>query len=234
MLIPKPIKGESKRAFSAFQLYVELGDGRKYQEVARRYGCSTQNIENFAAKYHWQDRLAILIAEEAERAADAERQARLEYARKREALRLKHEAAVLSFADPIKAKLDQFAALPIVRQTMTKEVKDAEGRVTEQHITIEPAGINWASFSRVFADWDTRIRLALGMPTGKQEITGADGAVLASGGSAPIINLVVTRDAQSQKVRAIQKEFLEAHPEHPQAERFIREFRERDEGNGGE
>lgn len=234
MLIPKPLKGESRQAFRAFKTYIEMGEDRSYRKVAHRLGCSETNIEKFAARWEWQKRLHLLMAEEAERDAAAEKQARLEFARKREAMRLNHESRMLRLADGIYERLEQFQKLPIVKSSKTEEIKDAKGNTIAQTIIVEPSGMNWSSFARAFAELDTRVRLALGMATTKAELTGKDGAPLLAGSNAPIVNVSIVRDETSEKVRQIQKEFLEQHPEHPQAQRFLREFNgERDTGNGG-
>jgi hypothetical protein len=234
MLIPRPLKGESPQAFKAFKLYVELGDKRTFKEVARRLRCSCQNLTKFAMRWNWQDRLALLIAEEQERLIETERAAQLEHAKAREAMRLQHEMNVISFGDPIMAKLREFAAMPITQTTEVRRVRDEDtDQIIEQTFIVEPTTINWASFSKVFTDWDTRMRLVLGMPTTKHEVTGADGAPLGAASGGPLINLVITRDEHSDEARAMQKQFLETHPEHPQAQRFLREYNaEHDSGNG--
>jgi hypothetical protein len=234
MLIPKPLPGESKPAFRAFKLYCELPpDERSYRTVARRLQCSTENIRKFAARNRWQDRVTILMAEEQERIADAERAAALAAAKERERLRTRHIDRMLRLAEGCWEKLEQFRNLPIVKSRKTEEIKDDEGRVIQQTILVEPTNINWSSFARVTGELDKLTRLALGMPTGKTELTNVDGTPLAVGpGNQPIINVILTRDEQSEKVDAIQKEFLEAHPDHPQAARILREYGERNHGNG--
>jgi hypothetical protein len=232
MLIPKPLKGESRAAYRAFQTYVELGSVRTMQKVANRLSCSLQNIKRFAIRHKWPERLAMLVAEEAEREAEAERQARLEAAKEREQMRLSHEKRMLKLAESSWTRLEQFANLPVVRSRKVEEIKDPAGHTISQTIIVEPAGINWSSYARAVGEFDKIVRLVLGMPTGKQELVGADGAPLLQA-SAPVINVVVTRDETSDKVRGIQADYLREHPEHPQAERFLRQYEsERDAGNG--
>jgi hypothetical protein len=232
MLIPSPLKGESPTAFKAFKVYVELGHERTMKLVASRLACSLQNIKRFAIKHHWPDRLAILIAEEAEREAVAERQAKLDAAKKREQMRLNHEAYMYKLLETTRQRIEQFASLPIVKSKKIEEITDAEGRTIAQTILVEPSNMNWSSFVRALAQVDSSTRLLLGMPTGKTEVVGADGLPLLSGSNAPIINVVLTRDDQSDKVDAIQKEYLEQHSEHPQSQRILREYRDLDKGNG--
>jgi hypothetical protein len=233
MLIPQPLPKESKVAFGAFALYVELGDERSYREVARRLKCSLTNIANFAGKYDWQKRLANLIAEEAERALAAEKKAVEDAAKKREQMKLDHEKRMLEIGENSWARLEQFSKLPVVKSRKVEEIKDDDGRTISQTLIIEPTGINWSSYARAVESFDRIFRLVLGMPTGKHEITGPDGAPLLQASAGPVLNIVVQRDEQSDKVRDLQAQFLREHPEHPQSAAFLREYdAEHDKGNG--
>jgi hypothetical protein len=235
MLIPQPLPNESKQAFKALTVYCELGDKRSYREVARRLSCSMNNIRKFALRWKWTRRMAVMMAEEQERILEAEKQARLEVQREREHMRLDHEKRMLKLAEASWTRLEQFCNLPVVRSRKVEEIKDPKtGHTIAQTVIVEPAGINWSSYARAVAEFDKIVRLVLGMPTGKQELTGPDGQPLMVSGAAPIVKVVLQSDSESAKVDAIQKAYLEAHPEHPQAERILREYRNADEGNGAE
>jgi len=55
--------GEGAAAWSAFQIYRDLGSGRTIKQVAERLQRSPTHIGDYSIKFHWQDRIAAWEAE---------------------------------------------------------------------------------------------------------------------------------------------------------------------------
>jgi vacuolar-type H+-ATPase subunit E/Vma4 len=227
MLSPKPLPNESPQAFAAFKEYVALGNKRSIKAVGRRCGKHHSLIERWSVKHRWQQRLreletqAALQANEAHR--DAEAKAKLEEARQIERLRTQHVKRMMQQCEKMGERLDQMLALPVVKSQKVEEVKDGQGNVIKQTINVYPAKWDYNAVARLLQTLDMQTRLALGMPISSHEITGKDGAPL-NPCAAPIINLVIHRDEESDRIRLLQYKFAKEHPDHPQAARFIAEL----------
>ena len=56
-------EGEGVKAFEAFCLYLQMGEARSQDKVAKELGKSTTIISKWSAKYKWVDRVAAWTAE---------------------------------------------------------------------------------------------------------------------------------------------------------------------------
>lgn len=53
------LEDETPKAWEAFQVFIELGDGRSKNQVGNRLGKSWTLIDRWAKKYHWEERIAL-------------------------------------------------------------------------------------------------------------------------------------------------------------------------------
>jgi hypothetical protein len=74
MTTPEPLPGETAKAFSAFQVYCEVGGSTT--KVARKLACSRQNVDKWFCKYDWKRRFAAQRLRECEANIKAEEDAR--------------------------------------------------------------------------------------------------------------------------------------------------------------
>lgn len=64
-----PLPGESTRAFEAYCAYLELGPGRRFSAVARKFGVSLRTVQRWALEFDWRERLSTRAAHRAEQSA---------------------------------------------------------------------------------------------------------------------------------------------------------------------
>lgn len=230
MLVAIPVKGETAKAFRAFKIWIELNDKRSHQAVANRLHCGIRNIDKWARRFGWDDRLAKAIADEAEREAVAAQKAASDIAKKREALRLEHERKMGEHCEKAHKLIADMLAMPIMQKRNESEEKDAKGNVISRTIIFEPVNFNMGQAARLLEIVDRTMRLTLGMPTGRSEFTGKDGEPLKLSNAPNVTNIIVQRDEHSDKASKIYHDFFRANPDHPQAARYIREHDELVEG----
>lgn len=186
------LPGESAKAYQAFEHYADMGNNRTLAAVAEECKKSVSLINRWSARWHWKERIAALQVAGHRQQLDATAQAKLETARKREALALRvQERAALTF-ERMSDKADRFLQQP----EDVQHVKDTKGRLVTRG---GPSAANAAA----------RLALAAGLPTSNARVTGKNGAPL--GGMPPIIrNYVVTQE--SAKTREIRKRFGKRPP----------------------
>lgn len=230
MLVAIPVKGETPKAFRAFKIWIELGDKRDFKTVCGRLKCSQANLSKWIAKYNWQDRLAQAIADDAEREAEAAQRAQRDVAKKRELLRLEHERKMSAHCEQAHKLIGEMLKMPIMQKRSEDTEVDAKGNVIARTMIFEPVNFNMGQAARLLEIVDRTMRLTLGMPTGRSEFTGKDGEPLKLPNTPNVTNIVIQRDEHSDRAAKIYHDFFRANPDHPQAQRYIREF---DELTGG-
>jgi hypothetical protein len=95
MTPPTPSRGESAKAWHAFTLYLAQGPKRSRAKVGRELGVSRQNIDKWADRFHWSERVRTAMIADTERVARAADAAALDAARARERERLKFQQRAL-------------------------------------------------------------------------------------------------------------------------------------------
>lgn len=226
MLVAKPIKGETPKAFRAYKVWLDMGDRRQYQRVASRLRCSTANLRKWARRYDWESRLADAQADAAEIEAQAQQRAVNEMAKKREQMRLDHERKMSDHCLNAHELITNMLKMPIMQKVKEDTETDAKGNVIARTIIFEPVNFNMGQAARLMEIVDRTMRLTLGMPTGRAELTGKDGEPLKLPAAANITNIVVQRDEHSDKAAKIYHDFFKQNPDHPQAQRYVREYEE--------
>jgi len=204
MLSPTPLESESPQAFRAFASYVKMGHKRSIRGVARRLSVSSTLIKRWSSKHHWQDRLRELETQAALQENEAARKADAD-AKEKFAERI--EAARLRFVErqiEVAERMTQ-TALRMLKQPMKGNRPD--------------------DAAKLFAAANSIAAEVLGL---RQQV----GLVVQPTSSQPIIQLTVHRDKTSDYFDELQTEFLKENPDHPQAERLLREYHERDQANG--
>jgi hypothetical protein len=232
MLVAHPVKGETPKAFRAYKIWIELGDKRSATAVASRSRCGRRNIDKWARRWNWQERLAQAIADDAEREAEAAQRAQRDIAKKREALRLEHERKMSEHCEKAHKLIADMLAMPIMQKRSEDVETDAKGNVIARTMIFEPVNFNMGQAARLLEIVDRTMRLTLGMPTGRSEFTGRDGEPLKLPSAPNVTNIIVQRDEHSDKASKIYHDFFRQHPDHPQAQRYIREFDELVDNNG--
>jgi hypothetical protein len=185
-LIPTTrLPNESPPAYEAWLTFLQLGDERTTEAVAKRLSKSEQIIRRWSARHKWQQRLITWHHEEAQRQTDAKAKAALESARLVEKRRQQVADRAWDMAQKLFEKAQQMLAYPLSQQ----EKKDGENTYI-----INPAGWSFGTASKIIETSDALARLALGMPQKVTALTDKDGGTL--GAVAPPVQLVVnvTRD----------------------------------------
>jgi hypothetical protein len=99
MTPPTPLPRESAKAFHAFTIYLEQGQKRSRARVGKTLGVSRQNIDKWADRFHWSERVKAALIADTERAARADEIAKLNVAEERERLALRHTEQKLRAAE---------------------------------------------------------------------------------------------------------------------------------------
>ena len=81
MTPPRPLPGESVKAFAAFKRYLDMGEKRSLAKLGRLLGVSRQALEPWSVKFKWQDRIKAALVQDAEDECATEQRAKLERAR---------------------------------------------------------------------------------------------------------------------------------------------------------
>src|SRR5438093_10647210 len=94
MTPPTPLPNESAKAFHAFTIYL-TDPKRSRVRVGKKLGVSRQNIDKWADRFHWSERVRSAMIADAERSARAADQAALNVAEEKERERLKFQQRAL-------------------------------------------------------------------------------------------------------------------------------------------
>jgi hypothetical protein len=181
---PTPLPRESAKAFHAFTIYLTQGSKRSRAKVGKKLGVSRQNIDKWADRFHWSERVRAAMIAETERTAKAAEIAALNVAEERERERLKF----------------QQRAVEVARQATERGLQ-----ILKQPLK----GSRPSDAARLLSVADAIGRLALELTPSGAGHFGLNPTV------APVIRVVLRRDAQSDELRRREKEFLAQHPEFP-------------------
>jgi hypothetical protein len=202
MTLPNPtrIEGESDEAFSAFRKYCAQGEKRSLRKLARRLHKSLTLLGVWSKRNRWRTRIVELETKQAiqenKMQGEARRQAAEQFAMRIEEQRLAFIEAEIAAAKKLMERAGEVLAQPF------GDVKpDAAAKMFLAAHNIGSAVLN------------------LPMLTVRRELQPSQRQVT---------NIVIRRDEQSDRVAKIYADFF-SRPEnrgHPQAERFVREYRE--------
>jgi hypothetical protein len=191
MIPTTQLENESTKAYEAFRCYLDMGEKRSVRNVAKKVHKSSRLIGRYSSRFQWVERIRTANFDDANMSRDATGQAKLEIARKKEALQLRVKERGEILFDKLSAKAEQLLQLPAVR-SVTKDGKT----------TVEPANAAFFSAAARLVDSADRIgRLTAEMPTSLGELTGKDGKPLIPTVQ-PILNYIITEDANSRAARA--------------------------------
>jgi hypothetical protein len=191
MIPTTQLENESTKAYEAFRCYLDMGEKRSVNAVAAKCQKSISLINRWCQRYKWRNRVKSAHFDEAQMDRDATAQAKLEVARKKEALQLRVKERGEILFDKLSAKSEQLLQLPAVR-SVTKDGKTI----------VEPANAAFFSAGARLAEAADKIgRLTADMPTSFGELTGKDGKALIPTVQ-PILNYIVNEDANSRAARA--------------------------------
>jgi len=183
MTPPTPLPRESAKAFHAFTIYLAQGAKRSRARVGKKLGCSRQNIDKWADRFHWSERVREAMIADTERSARAAERAAFDVAKEKEKLALRHarqklQASQLLFAkarevlrqSAKKSRAPDAAKMFLIASTLGNEAVGFERSAQSSHFGLHPV-------------------------------------------AAPIIRVVLRRDAQSERVKELESEFFRRHPE---------------------
>jgi hypothetical protein len=179
-----PLPHESAKAFHAFTIYLAQGPKRSRAKVGRELGVSRQNIDKWADRFHWSERVRAAMIEDTERTAKAAEQAALNIAEERERERLRFRQRALEVSRKATER-----ALAILKQPLK--------------------GSRPHDAARLLAVGDAIGRAALGL----NGASGESGAFGLHPVGMPNIKVVIHEDEQSRQQRKRENEFFAAHPE---------------------
>ena len=208
MIPTTQLENESTKAYEAFRCYLDMGGKRSQERVSKKLSKSRQYIGRLASNFHWVERVRTAGLESHQIDRSAEEQAALEAARVNEALKKQTEADTLKATAKFVEKLDAMLNFPLQTSRTKDDVIKEGGKTIHRHITIMPAKWTFADAARIAQIIDQLRRVTLGMPLGRQEITGKDGAPFAPV-APPIINVIHLRDEQSDAAKRL---FGDARP----------------------
>jgi hypothetical protein len=189
MVATQRLPRETARCYERFIYWANLGDKRSHAAVMKKYGISRVMVEKMSYQHRWADRLKAMHLEQHERAAEADKQAKLEVARERERRKAVIEESSWEMFVAIKEKVEAMLKFPI----QVARATDEEGR----KITINPAKWTFSDAARMAQVGDVLARMGLGMPINRSEVTGRDGAPLAPL-VAPVLEIKYLSDAESK------------------------------------
>ena len=191
MIPTTQLENESTKAYEAFRCYLDMGGKRSQLAVGRELRKSRQLITRWASKFQWAKRVVTAGLRDHDQSIKASEQAKIEVARKKEALQLRVKERGEILFDKLSAKAEQLLQLPAVR-SVTKDGKT----------TVEPANAAFFSAAARLVDSADRIgRLTAEMPTSLGELTGKDGKALIPTVQ-PVLNYIINEDANSRAARA--------------------------------
>ncbi len=124
MIATTRLPHESAKAYTAFLVYVQLGDKRSLHSVGQKLGKSTTIVERWSSKWRWKERIGALQVTEHEQYLGGMAQAKLEKARELEALKMDVRNRAWDMYQQLMAKAEALLKLPIYRR-----VKSADGKI---------------------------------------------------------------------------------------------------------
>lgn len=163
----RQLQNESDKAYAAFMEYARLGPERSMREVARRLGKSLTLLVRWAKRHSWQERIETWNAEQDEifqKAQENELRKKAELWAKRQAEMRDREWTT---AQRLRELAEKMLKMPLVMQKTSKDGKS---------IRIEPVKWSFGDAVRALQLAGEIERLACGLPTGKNEVTGNENA----------------------------------------------------------
>ena len=163
----------------------------------------------FDFHYHYQEavdssRVSAAMLEDRQIDVDAKAQAALEAARELERRKTLIQENAFALYEQFIEKARGMLQFPVETRVTTSETKEKRGKVIHQHITINPAKWTFADAARIVANADTLGRLALGMPIGRQELTGKGGEPLQPTPLAQrVINVIIRHGEETKRAAAL-------------------------------
>src|SRR5438093_4065735 len=182
MTPPTPLPRESAKAFHAFTLYL-TDPKRSRVRVGRKLGVSRQNIDKWADRFHWSERVREAMIADTERSARAAEQAALNIAEEKERLALRHAHQKLRASE----RLFERAHEVLKESTRKSRAPDA---------------------AKMFA-----VAAALGNEALGLEGSAQTAAFGLRPTAQPIIRVVLRYDAQSMQRKKNEDKFFAEHPE---------------------
>jgi len=199
---------ETAKAYAAFQAYVALGDQRSQHAVARKLAKSRQIIGRWSARWKWKERIAALQVTDHQQQLDANARAKLEAARKREAIGLRVLERGEVLFNKMSEKAEIMLDMPSANVVESPDLRPGKkGKLAHYH----PANASYFNAAARLAEAaDNLGRLAAGLPTSNSVVTGKDGASLGAPLEPIIHKVYLTENAASREAR---KQFGKRPPE---------------------
>lgn len=100
-------RGESPKAFHAFQIYLGLADKRTLAKVAEMLGCSSTNVERWARKWSWTQRTYEYDLVEEEKFREQTARDRLAHRRRQIVIGQQLQSVAVAGLNEWRARLEQ-------------------------------------------------------------------------------------------------------------------------------
>jgi hypothetical protein len=188
-------ENETAKAYEAFKAYAEMGAGRSLDAVGRKLGKSTTLMERWSSVHGWKERVALWDNRRDHVQQTAEEKAAEAVALRLAERRAKVQESAYEMFEKLKAKCDDMLQFPVGR----RESKDGK-------TIVHPAKWNFADLARVATVADALGRMATGLATSRQELSGPDGKPFTlPGPSSPVT--VVLRTSEDEDTAAARARF---------------------------
>lgn len=194
MTTTERLKNESAKAYEAFKAYAKMGpEKRTLESVARGLHKSKTIVARWSMRHGWKERIALWDNQLDHRQQSAEEKAAdavaLQLARRRASV----QDSAWDLFEKLKQKANEMLQFPVGR----RESKDGK-------TVIHPAKWNFADLARLATVADTLGRLATGLATSRQELSGPDGKPFTlPAASAPVtVILRTSEDADTATARS--------------------------------
>ncbi len=171
-----PMPGEGAKPYAAFQMYLDMGETRTLAKVAKKCHKSATIMGRWSSKYKWKERVHAANTIDHQQEADAEAQAKLEAARRRQTRidQLEEEAWLAS-------REAMLVARQIMRLAQTNQRPSDAARLLQVA--------------------DSLGRMSQGIAVTRQELTGNNGAPLNQPAAPPIVHVTIHRDEATDRAR---------------------------------
>jgi hypothetical protein len=185
------LPGEGNKAYEAFQLYLKLGDKRSMRLLSQKLTKTELMLRQWSSEFKWKERIKTYNYEQLQRERAAEDLAANALAELRVRRKAQLEANAWELYESFIEKVRGMLRFPLQTRTTT----DEEGR----NVVVMPGKWTFGDAARIMAAADAIGRMALGLPVGKHELTGANGESLIPVAAQPIFNVSFTKGSAKEE-----------------------------------
>jgi hypothetical protein len=195
------LKGEGNKAYEAFQTYLKLGHKRSMRELSKTLKKTEGMLQQWSSEFKWKERIKTYNYEQLQRERVAEDLAATALADLRIKRKAMLEANAWEMYEKFMEKVKGMLMFPLAtKDTEVTTTTEKDGKIVHNHITtFNPSKWTFGDTARIMAAADTLGRMALGLPVGKHELTGANGETLIPVAAQPIFNVTLAQGTAEEE-----------------------------------